>query len=184
MTLWLARHAQPRIAVGTCYGALDIAADDAATWAAAAQLAAALPAGTCIVSSPQKRCVQLAQALSQLRPTWPAAADERLREMDFGTWEGRLWRDIGQEALDAWTGDFAQHRPGGGDNVVNFMERVTEAWDALDGTPTVWITHAGVIRAVALLNAGTRRVDQASQWPRTALPFGGWQQVVRAPFRG
>ena len=180
MSLWLARHARPCIALGTCYGALDIAADDDATQAAASLLVAALPEGTRIVSSPQKRCVQLAGALSQLRPHWPASQDARLREMDFGTWEGRLWTEIGQEALDAWTGDFAQHRPGGGDNVVAFMERVAQAWDELDTvTPTLWITHAGVIRAVALLNAGTRGVDQASHWPRMALPYGGWQQVVR-----
>ena len=41
--LWLVRHAAPQVAPGTCYGALDVPADPAATQAAARRLAAALP---------------------------------------------------------------------------------------------------------------------------------------------
>ena len=37
----------------------------------------------------------------------------------------------------------------------------------------LWITHAGVIRAVRLLLAGVRVVERADQWPREAVPFGG-----------
>ena len=33
--LWLVRHAQPVVATGTCYGALDVPADAAATQVAA-----------------------------------------------------------------------------------------------------------------------------------------------------
>lgn len=180
MPLWLARHALPCIAPGTCYGALDIAADVVATQTAAQQLAAVLPGQTQILCSPRLRCTQLAVALSALRPQWPVTVDPRLREMDFGTWEGRLWTDIGAAALDAWTADFAQHRPGGGDNVAGFMARVAEVWDTLDPRgekATLWITHAGVIRAIALLSAGTRCPAEASEWPGMAVPFGGWLRV-------
>src|SRR5690606_10781153 len=41
--LWLVRHAAPLVSPGTCYGALDVPADAAATQAAAVRLAAALP---------------------------------------------------------------------------------------------------------------------------------------------
>ena len=40
MNLWLARHAQPLIGAGICYGVLDVAADAALTTAAAKALAA------------------------------------------------------------------------------------------------------------------------------------------------
>ena len=84
MTLWLARHAQPLVAAGVCYGALEVAADEPATQAAAHQLAAALPRGFRVVSSTLQRCEQLAQALCALRPDLTIFFDPRLREMDFG----------------------------------------------------------------------------------------------------
>src|SRR3989344_6090949 len=58
--LWLVRHAQPLVAPGTCYGALDIPADPAATRAAAEHLAAALPPQSRVIHSTLQRCEQLA----------------------------------------------------------------------------------------------------------------------------
>ncbi len=183
MPLWLARHALPLIAPGTCYGALDVRADAAATREAATQLAASLPPGLRVICSPLQRCEQLAQDLSALRPDLAYKTDVRLREMDFGDWEGRPWQAIGPAALAAWTDDFAHHRPGGGESVAGFMQRVAEIWDerdALDGTPTLWITHAGVIRAASLLARGQRSIERADQWPLTAPAYGGWTQAVQA----
>jgi alpha-ribazole phosphatase len=174
MTLWLARHAQPLVAPGICYGALDVAADAQATRAAAQRLAAVLPSGIQVASSTLQRCEQLAQALSALRPDLALAFDPRLREMDFGSWEGQRWDAIGQPALEAWTADFAQHRPGGAESVQQFMQRVTAAWDAVGTAHTLWITHAGVIRAAGLLRQGIRHIDHADQWPHAAPGFGEW----------
>ena len=66
-TLWLARHAQPLIAPGICYGQLDVPADMEATAASARALAETLPHGIDILCSPLQRCEQLAQVLSGLR---------------------------------------------------------------------------------------------------------------------
>ena len=52
MRLWLVRHAAPQVPAGTCYGALDVAADEAATQQAALALAQALPVGVALHSSP------------------------------------------------------------------------------------------------------------------------------------
>ncbi|MDR7379457.1 alpha-ribazole phosphatase [Rhodoferax ferrireducens] len=172
MTLWAVRHAQPLVATGICYGALDLAADAPATQAAAEKLAAMLPTGCHVRSSTLQRCEQLAQVLSALRPDLMPNLDPRLREMDFGSWEGQRWDAIGQSALDAWTADFAQHRPGGGESVQGFMQRVAAAWDEKGDGPTLWITHAGVIRACSLLHAGLRQITQASQWPQAAPGYG------------
>jgi alpha-ribazole phosphatase len=177
MPLWLARHALPLIAPGMCYGATDVPADAAATLQAAERLAHGLPTGVTVAWSPLQRCAQLAQALALHRPDLKSVPDPRLQEMDFGDWEGRLWTDIGADAMAAWTADFAHYRPGGGDNVHGFMQRVASAWDALDGTSTLWITHAGVIRAATLLASGVRHIDRADQWPRTAPAFGAWARL-------
>ncbi|BDT68946.1 hypothetical protein os1_31330 [Comamonadaceae bacterium OS-1] len=174
MTLWLARHAQPLVEPGVCYGALDVAADAQATQVAAQKLAEALPSGTSVVSSTLQRCELLTLTLSALRPDLTLIFDPRLREMDFGRWEGQRWDAIGQRALEAWTDDFARHRPGGGESVQMFMQRVAAAWDAVGTRPTLWVTHAGVARACSLLAAGIRSVGRADQWPHAAPGYGEW----------
>ncbi|MEH3087392.1 MAG: histidine phosphatase family protein [Xylophilus ampelinus] len=174
--LWLVRHARPLVEAGLCYGRLDVAADPGHTRETAARLADALPPGAALRTSPRRRCRDLADALAALRPDLrPAAVDARLAEMDFGDWEGRRWDAIGPAALDAWTADFARHRPGGGESVADFMARVAEAFDApAPGADRVWIAHAGVARAATLLARGLRRVERAADWPRTGPDFGAW----------
>ena len=175
MTLWLARHAQPLVEPGVCYGQLDVAADAHANADCASALAVALPLGTVVAASPLKRCDQLARALSRLRPDLVITSDARLMEMNFGAWEGQRWDAIGPAPLAAWTDDFAHHRPGGGESVSQFLARVQAAFNARpEGQPTAWLTHAGVIRAAGLLHAGTAVITQASQWPVAAPAFGQW----------
>lgn len=176
MKLWLVRHAQPLVAAGTCYGASDVAADGPATRACAVQLAAWLPAGVPVLSSPLQRCAQLAQQLGQLRPDLPLRVDPRLAEMDFGCWEGQRWDAIPPAAYQAWTADFAGHRFGGRESVGEFMQRVAavRTETAQLGQDAVWITHAGVIRAMHLLAQGLERVEQAAQWPSQAPGCGEW----------
>ena len=179
--LWLVRHAQPLIAPGVCYGQLDVPADVDATAACARELAKILPPGINIMGSPLQRCEQLTHALIGLRPDFSCKKDPRLKEMDFGQWEGQRWDDIGAAAIDAWVSDFAGHRPGGGESVRQFMQRVAVVWDetalSADG-PTLWITHAGVIRAATLLQRGQRQIANAAQWPAAAPRFGSWVQLT------
>ncbi|XAH22693.1 histidine phosphatase family protein [Xylophilus sp. GW821-FHT01B05] len=177
--LWLARHAQPLVAPGICYGRLDMAADAAATMQAANALAMALPAGCHVFTSPQQRCQQLATALHAQRPDLQPVTDERLREFDFGSWEGRAWDSIGAAAMDAWTADFARHAPGGGETVEALLARVGAAFEASRVLAEVaWITHAGVIRAATLWAAGRRSLDSAADWPATAPGFGAWTMLA------
>jgi alpha-ribazole phosphatase len=185
MNLWLARHARPLIASGTCYGALDREADAALTLAAAQALARALPQATNVQVSPLRRCQQLAHALQSLRPDLGFATDARLREMDFGCWEGTLWADISRAAIDAWTADFATHRFGGKESANEVLARVAAAWDELPPTGDVlWITHSGVAQAAAVLRTGVRQVMRASEWPLANLAYGEWTTfTVTSPLR-
>lgn len=186
MKLWLVRHALPQVAAGTCYGRLDVAADPAATRQCAQALAARLPHGIRVTSSPLQRCEQLAPVLRGLRPDLAYSLDARLQEMDFGGWEGRPWQTLATAELQAWTDDFAHYAAGGpghpGESVTAFMARVASAFDELRreaAAPDVlWITHAGVIRAVNLLAAGQRHITRADQWPPSAPDYGQWQTMV------
>ena len=187
--LWLVRHAQPLVAPGTCYGALDVLADPAATRAAAERLAAALPPGAQVFHSTLQRCELLALDLQALRPDLASNPDARLREMDFGAWEGRTWADIGKPAIDTWTADFAHQAPGGGESLSAVLARVSLALQdaqrlfTAEATETtqdvVWITHAGVARCVAWLQAPDRRAEDAvprpDEWPVAAPAWGEWE---------
>ncbi|MDD3934990.1 histidine phosphatase family protein [Rhodoferax sp.] len=175
--IWLVRHAQPLIAPGVCYGALDVPAEVPATQQAAQDLAQRLPPGVRVQVSPLLRCQQLAQALQVLRPDVCLHTEVRLAEMNFGSWEGQRWDALPPAALAAWTNDFWRHRAGGGECVADFMGRVAEVWDAAaqarrSGLAQVWLTHAGVIRAARLIASGQRDVHVAADWPAAAPAYG------------
>lgn len=184
--IWLVRHAQPLIAPGVCYGALDVAACPEKTLAAAQTLAQRLPAQAQVHASPLQRCELLAHTLYGLRPDLSYKTDARLVEMNFGTFEGQRWDSMAPAAFEAWTADFWRHRFGGAESVAEFMARVTLAWDearaqAACGKAQVWITHAGVIRAAMLISKDVREIHDPALWPADAPAFGQWCQVNQAP---
>jgi alpha-ribazole phosphatase len=176
MKLWLVRHAKPLIDAGVCYGRQDVAADADATAECARMLATMLPQATRVISSPLQRCERLAHALSGLRADLTYKTDTRLQEMDFGSWEGRSWQDIGPADLRAWTDSFAMHAVGGsGESTMQVMARVASAFDELQGeADALWITHAGVIRAAELIARGQRQITGADEWPINAPSYGQW----------
>lgn len=176
MRLWLQRHARVLCEPGLCYGRSDVQADAELTRQAAAALAQALPPGVALWVSPLGRCTALARALQGLRPDLgPARTDPRLAEMHFGAWEGRPWSAIARADFDAWTADFALSRAGGdGESSHEFLQRVAAAWDDWQdsGRDAAWVTHAGVMRAVRLIDSGRRTVQTAADWPSEAIEFG------------
>lgn len=174
--IWLVRHAQPLVGAGVCYGVLDLAADAQCTQGAALALAESLPEGVLVKTSPLQRCKHLAQCLSGLRPDLSHGVDERLREMNFGQWEGTHWVTIPSETLTAWTDNFWEHRFGGVESLADVMARVASVWDeaAQSDQAQVWITHAGVIRAASLIAQGIRKINDASLWPVKAPGYGEW----------
>ncbi|HZY19711.1 MAG TPA: histidine phosphatase family protein [Ramlibacter sp.] len=174
------RHARTVAAPGLCYGRLDVPADPADTRTCAQHLATVLAPGLIVRTSPARRCQELARALQGQRPDLRASVDVRLQELDFGCWEGRTWEAIGEAALSAWTAAFADHRPGGGEALQSLLDRVGLALEDVrdTGRDTVWITHAGVIRAARLLAHGVRRIERAADWPDAPVPFGAIETLA------
>jgi alpha-ribazole phosphatase len=190
LSLWLVRHATPQVAPGTCYGRLDVLAEPNRTRAAARQLHAAWQAHparhqtTRLWHSPARRCADLAAACAQAGlPASQPLPD--LQEMDFGHWEGQLWDAIPRAAIDAWTQDFLTHRPGAGESVQALLQRTQRALahcqhvaQAERAETVIWLTHAGVIRAVECLLTRPPHDGhtlQAHDWPTTPCDFGGWR---------
>lgn len=182
MKLWLLRHAQVALPPGLCYGASDVPAHTHLTQAAAEATAPLLPRHAALWVSALGRAAQLAEVVHSLRPDLqPPHADARLNEMNFGQWELQPWSTIPRSAFDAWMADFAHHRFGGAESTQMLLYRVAEALGELrpaTSTDVLWITHAGVIRAVRhILDSGGVHIREAAEWPKDAPEPGGWVTV-------
>ena len=172
MQLILVRHTRPLVAENVCYGATDL--DLAATFEEeAARVIETLPRAERLVTSPLERCRRLAERIGAAKELVPAI-DARLREMDFGTWEGIPWNDISRSELDAWAGDFLHARPHGGESVHMLYERARSAVADYrrTGLSHIVVTHAGVIKAV-------RAEDRYPNAWKSNVEFGG---TVHLPF--
>lgn len=166
MALTFLRHTTPDVAAGICYGRTDLDVTD--SFADEARLAVsqiAKPAR--IISSPLRRCFALAEQASTAFGI-EIVIDPRLREMDFGNWEGRLWRDLPRAELDQWADDFFEARPHGGESVQQFQARVSpflQEYAALPGK-TLCVAHAGVIKIAAA------HWNLPDPW-KYSVPYGG-----------
>jgi len=141
MQIFLIRHPRPLVGAGVCYGQLDVDCVDPLPLAA--QLAARLPAGVPVVSSPLRRARRLALALDA-----NAGVDARLSEISFGAWEGQPWDAIARDDLDAWAADVLHFAPPGGESVDQLRRRAIAFADSLKAPQTVIVTHAGILRAL------------------------------------
>ena len=172
MQLILVRHTRPLVAENVCYGATDL--ELATTFEdEAARVIEALPRAERLVTSPLERCRRLAERIGAARELVPVI-DTRLREMDFGTWEGVPWNDISRSELDAWAADFLDARPHGGESVRMLYERARSAVADYrqTGLSHIVVTHAGVIKAV-------RAEDRYPGAWKSNVEFGG---TVHLPF--
>ena len=180
MKLWLLRHAQVAVDVGTCYGSTNVDCDPKATVTAAKNFSSHPSLGSTLWTSPSSRALKLAQALASLRPDLQGpSTDSRLQEMDFGEWEMQPWKSIPRVAIDVWADEFPHHRFGGKECVQDVLDRVADALSntrLLGVSEMVWVTHAGVIRAVQFLSTNEKRtkIFSAADWPTSAPSMGEW----------
>lgn len=147
----LLRHPAPDIPPGLCYGRLDLA-PGAGAGAAIARALAATPPVSRVVASPARRCRGLAEALAA-RDGAALLLDERLWELDFGTWEGRRWEQIPRAESDPWALDPWNRAPLGGETFAALHARVAAVL-AEAGPGSALVTHAGPIRAARMILTG------------------------------
>jgi alpha-ribazole phosphatase len=131
MEIYLIRHTRPDVAEGTCYGRTDVPLDEAEFAARVPPIADLLPRGMAFHSSPASRCARLATALADRTGGTVAGTDARLHELDFGAWEGRLWRDLPREDTERWTADIVRGAPPGGETFAAMWERVSGFHESL-----------------------------------------------------
>ncbi|WP_249660897.1 histidine phosphatase family protein [Variovorax sp. PCZ-1] len=194
MRLYFVRHPKPQVEAGLCYGASDVVCGAAELESAATHLLSVLPKSLKIISSPLSRCEHLAQILCRREASLAYKTDEKLAEMHFGAWEMKAWAAISPEELSAWTDDFAHYLCGGsGESTAMFVQRVAQRLheSMQSGEDQIWITHAGVIRAVQWLSAQSFELLRAlateperlllshlhaADWPKGEVAFGQLHQ--------
>lgn len=107
-----------------------------------------------IISSPLIRCADFAYSLAAKHSIF-IENDERIKEMHFGTWEGRTavqLMDTEPDALSAFWNNPLQNTPPQAERLLDFQARVLSAWHDViaqhRGQHTLLVTHGGVIRVI------------------------------------
>ncbi|MFL6655186.1 MAG: histidine phosphatase family protein [Sulfurifustis sp.] len=105
-----------------------------------------------VVTSSLARCAAFAQAYA-IERRLPLRVDERLREIDFGDWEGRSAAEIMETSADAllnfWQ-DPWKYGPPAGEPLAQMSARVLAAWHDLiaDTHTTLVVGHGGPMRVI------------------------------------
>jgi alpha-ribazole phosphatase len=149
MDVYLIRHTRPDLEGARCCGRLD--AELAPGWGAEAQrLAAQLPALQVIVTSPDRRCRELADVLADGTAA-TVTVDADLHDLDFGTWEGVPWAEIPRHESTWWAADLWNRAPPGGETYAALHARVAAAWGRillLNADAVLLVGNAGSLRAL------------------------------------
>ncbi|MEM7177579.1 MAG: histidine phosphatase family protein [Pseudomonadota bacterium] len=169
------RHPTPDIPRGTCYGRLDIGLGPAATNETMRALNL-LPGASRVFTSPARRCQPIAREIAQ-RFNAPLRTDPRLHELNFGTWEGQPWSAIDRRESDPWSEDPWHVAPPGGETFAALHRRVQEAISEA-GDDTVFVTHAGPIRAARMILTGAGFSDVFAEQIPYAIPLHFTRKVA------
>lgn len=156
--LYLVRHTAVDVEEGICYGNTDVPLKD--SFSDEQKIIAKKLEGqnfTQAYSSPLKRCVKLGDSLVK-----NLIFDPRLKEMNFGQWEGKSWEDIysspeGKE----WFQDYLYNKCPQGESFQDLIKRVADFLKEIKKTegPILIVNHAGVIRA-ALAILGLAELEE------------------------
>ncbi len=112
-------------------------------------------------SSPAERCLGPAKvAATELGV--PLQTSELLREINFGSWEGRRWDELEKEepeAMKAWGKDWVNYRVPGGESALDLEARVQRWLNGLEPGLHVVFSHGGFVRGMRVLVNGATWKD-------------------------
>ena len=164
--VWLIRHGASTAPAGLAIGATNPPLSELGM--VQARSVAALLADrplVRVVSSDMERALATASIVAAphrlaVEPT------NALREIDFGSWEGRslgdLWSDE-PAAARAWEGDLAMTPSSFGESVADLERRVTRFWERLHPLPVdgeiAMVAHRGSLLMLWAMIAGERLAD-------------------------
>ncbi|EOX3446603.1 histidine phosphatase family protein [Vibrio cholerae] len=148
--IWLLRHGKTQ-GPAALNGITDVAVEPSVQQAIASQLST-LPF-TRVISSPLRRCADLARLLQSARPHVMLDFDPQLQELNFGELDGQSFADLETQwpILDAFWQDPAKNTLPQAEPLAMAYQRVSQAWQQwlpkLE-SDTLIICHAGTIRLI------------------------------------
>lgn len=145
MEIHLIRHTKVNVQTGICYGQSDV--NLAETFDSELENLNPKLDSTydLIISSPLKRCTLLAQQLD----LGEIKTDQRLKEINFGSWELKSWNEIDPTEIDNWHTNLETYKNHAGENLLELQQRVHQFIEELiteNHKKILLVTHAGVIR--------------------------------------
>ena len=187
-TLYIWRHPKPLAAAGICLGHTDMGVDNRKLKRLAHHIERfvrvhQLP--KVIWVSPLQRSLRVGQLLTQRG--FVCHVTPELAEINFGTWDGQAWAQIGKEEIDIWCDNFADFAPKNGESLQQLFERVA-TWLRVHNTtqsrvqnealvmpdsevksdsevvPILAVGHAGWITAAKMIAAGNPMPQLATEW--------------------
>ena len=135
-----------------------------------------------LYASPMQRALDTVAPLAA-RVKLPVVQLAGLREISYGSWEGRSEKELrGTPAFDAWAADPAKNAPPGGETALSIAARANTALADLraahpDGNVLV-VSHKATIRILVCVLLG---VDLARFRDRIGMPEAS---VTQVEFRG
>lgn len=132
-----------------------------------------------IISSPLSRCATPATAWAQHSNT-PYLTDNRLLELDYGSWEGMRTEEIQQQypsLLEQWRRDPSGMRPPGGESIESLQQRIQACWQELCATYAdqrlLVVAHSGSLR---MLIAHVMQAPIATT-RHLSMPYACWSRI-------
>lgn len=160
MEITLIRHTKVNVEPGICYGFTDVGL--AASFSEEAKEVCRQITGEkfdTVYSSPLSRCRKLAAACGFPAPN----TDNRLKELNCGTWEMQRWTEITDPAINDWYDNWLHLPAGGGESFLDQYQRVAAFLDEIkqqDHQHAAIFTHSGVLRC-ALVYIGKIKFNEA-----------------------
>ncbi len=142
MRVFLIRHTSVAVPKGICYGQTDVPLNS--SFENEARIVKESLDGiqpVAVFSSPLSRCVRLAQFCG----FGDAIRDNRLKELNFGDWEGMEWDNID---MSIWQTDWINPPVPNGESFMEMYRRVASFFDQLSSESydtVVIFAHGGVI---------------------------------------
>ncbi|MGI6686150.1 MAG: alpha-ribazole phosphatase [Bacillota bacterium] len=162
--LYLIRHGETEFnAKKACYGWIDCSLNQKG-FQQAQKVAELLKdvSFDVVISSPLKRARETAAIVSKVSSE-EIILDERLKELNFGSWEGKHYQRIEQEDPEnwrIWINNWKEAAPPGGESFKDMYRRVEESIkDILEkyaDESLLLVSHQGCLRTIicVLLNMG------------------------------
>lgn len=162
MNIYFIRHPKTVAPEGVCYGQTDLLPGEGELQKVVDGVGEKLsiPADAKFYSSPLQRCDLLAQALVNEQTV---THDDRLKEINFGSWEMTPWNAIPKSEQEAWSKDLLHSKAHGGESLTEMINRVRSFWNDIiltDSESIVVTCHAGILYSllVILLDASPQKV--------------------------